>query len=179
MSSLAESQPSRPSSWSLALLRDAVADPAVVAAYTAKVRTVPGHDCAWWVGALSGAGHGRFFLGRRRSRSGRTLTASVIAHRFAFAVVHGVDDLLEVPVLSHGCDNAPCQRMGPGHVTASTPGANRAEWAIRRTLAGSPLGDPRGPLERSRAIRAQLLAGGDLYEVLAAGQAGGVQAPLW
>ena len=131
------------------------------------------------VGALAGAGHGRFFLGRRRRRNGLVVTASVIAHRFAFALQHGVAELLEVPVLAHGCDNAPGQRIGPGHVTASTPAANRAEWATRRGLAGSPLGDARGPLERSRAIRAQLLAGGDLNEVLAAGQAGGVQAPLW
>lgn len=161
------------------MLRAAVRDPDVVALYRAKVRTVPGHDCAWWVGALAGAGHGRFFLGRHQGHHGRVVTVCVIAHRFAFALAYGVDELLRAPLLAHGCDNASCQRVGPGHVVASTPGANRSEWVARRTLAGSPLGDPRGSLERARAIRAQLVAGGDVDQVLGPGQAGGVQARLW
>jgi len=60
--------------------------------------------------------------------SGRDL--HVIAHRFGYALIYGPAALNTVPVLGHGCDNPLCQRIGPGHVKASSH-------------AGNPLGDPR------------------------------------
>ena len=77
----------------------------------------------------------------------------MVAHRFAFALAHGVAVAASVPVLGHRCDNPLCQRVGPGHVVASSYVENRREWAIRRERAGSPLGDPRGSRQRARELR--------------------------
>ena len=57
----------------LAALERALADPDVVARYAAKVVTVPRSECLWWTGAVSGRGHGRFWIAPGRV---------VIAHRF-------------------------------------------------------------------------------------------------
>lgn len=121
-----------------------VADPDVVERYRAKIVEVAGSDCWWWTGAISGRGHGRFWL------SGRQV---VISHRFGFALAHGVEELAHAEVLGHRCDNPLCQRVGPGHVMVSTFEENRREWVIRRTLAGSPVGDHRGSRERARVMR--------------------------
>lgn len=77
----------------------------------------------------------------------------VIAHRFAWARVHGVQSLADIELLGHRCDNPLCQRIGPGHVVASSYVANRREWAARKELTGSPLGDPRGSRRRARELR--------------------------
>jgi len=77
---------------------------------------------------LSRRGHGRFSFA-----SGRV----IIAHRFGFPQVRGVDALDEVEVLGHRCDNPLGQRVHPGHVVASSYVKNRREWAIREVLSGS------------------------------------------
>lgn len=51
------------------VLEAALRDPAVVARYRAKVLEVPGSDCRWWQGAVSGRGHGRFYVGTVTSGS--------------------------------------------------------------------------------------------------------------
>lgn len=124
---------------SLELLRAAVADEETVARFRAKIRQVPGVACATWTGALSGRGHGRFWLAGRGGGGG-----VVIAHRFAYALEHGVDALVAVPVLGHRCDNPLCQRIDTGHVEPSTPWRNRQEWLMRRHTVGGPLRDVRG-----------------------------------
>jgi len=43
----------------MAVLATALRDPNVVIRYQAKIVTVPGSDCLWWQGAVSGRGHGR------------------------------------------------------------------------------------------------------------------------
>ncbi len=128
----------------LAALRTAAADSGVVARYRAKIVTVAGSDCRWWTGAIAGRGHGRFWYCPDRV---------VIAHRFAWALAHGVAALDEVEVLGHRCDNPLCQRVGEGHVVASSYVENRREWAARKELSGSPLGDPRGSRRRARELR--------------------------
>jgi hypothetical protein len=128
----------------LAALTLALADQVVVARYAAMVVTVPGNECRWWTGAVSGHGHGRFWIGRGRV---------MIAHRFAFAAVHGVAALESSRLLGHRCDNPLCQRVGTGHVVVSSALENRREWASRRHLAGGPLSDPRGPRRRAQALR--------------------------
>ncbi len=128
----------------LSLLTEASNDAAVVARWRSKIVTVPGSGCRWWTGAISGRGHGRFWFAPGRV---------VIAHRFAFAMAHGVPELAGVAVLGHRCDNPLCQRVGPGHVVASSHVENRREWAIRKALTGSPLGDPRGSRRRARELR--------------------------
>jgi len=77
----------------------------------------------------------------------------VIAHRFAFALEHGVDALERVPLLGHRCDNPLCQSITPGHVEVSSAWRNRHEWAMRRDTLGGALRDARGARGRARAIR--------------------------
>jgi len=79
---------------SLAVLRSAVTDPDTVTRYQAKTRDVIGSDCLWWTGAVSARGHGRFWLD---NIDGHDIV--VIAHRFAWALAFGVEDLQSVPVL--------------------------------------------------------------------------------
>ncbi len=102
----------------------------------------------WWASAISGRGHGRFWISAPGARD-----VVVIAHRFAWALQHGVDALAATPVLGHRCDNPLCQRVGPGHVEASSYLANRREWALRRHTVRNPLRDRRGARGRARAVR--------------------------
>src|SRR5262249_19047048 len=145
------------------LLRWAVDDPETVRRYRAKVVAVPGSACAWWSGALSGRGHGRFWLG---TVAGRDVV--VIAHRFEFALVGGVEALLATPVLGHGCDTPLCQRIDAAHVRASSHVLNRRAWAARRRIGGSPLLDRRGARGRARALRDAVQAAGELFAVVEA-----------
>jgi hypothetical protein len=157
------------------LPRWAVDDPETVGRYRAKVVAVPGSACAWWSGALSGRGHGRFWLG---TVAGRDVV--VIAHRFGFALARGVDALLATPVLGHGCDNPVCQRVDAADVRASSHVLNRRERAARRRIGGSPLLDRRGARGRARALRDAVQAAGELFAVVEAeGLPPGVQLPLW
>ena len=99
---------------------------------------------AWCTGAITGRDHDRLWCGPRRV---------IIAHRFGYALAHGVSVLDEVRVLGHRCDNPLCQRVGPGHLVASSATLNRREWALRRVLGGSPLADPRGPRRRAQVLQ--------------------------
>ena len=138
----------------LQLLEHAVRDPAVVARYRGKVLEVPGSECWWWHGAVSGRGHGRFYVGTVPATAGDGVRdLCVIAHRFGYALVYGVSALNDVPVLGHGCDNPLCQRIGTGHVHPSSHAGNRRAFVARRSLAGNPLGDPRGARGRAQALR--------------------------
>ena len=156
----------------LSLLTEATSDAAVVARWRSKIVTVPGSGCRWWTGAISGRGHGRFWFAPGRV---------VIAHRFAFAMTRGGPERAGVAVLGHRCDNPLCQRVGPGHVVASSHVENRREWAIRKALTGSPLGDPRGSRRRARELRDlaradPALVAADLARLTALY---GEQLPLW
>lgn len=132
-------------------LAAALADPARLALYRSKIVTVPGNECLWWTGAVSGrsdrtdgGGHGRFWFARGRV---------IIAHRFAFAVINGIEALQEARLLGHRCDNPLCQRIAPGHVEPSSALRNRREWVLRRHDLGSPLADARGARRRARELR--------------------------
>ncbi|HRU10834.1 MAG TPA: hypothetical protein P5144_15765, partial [Thermoanaerobaculia bacterium] len=87
----------------LAALDAACRSQETIERWAAKVVVVDGSSCRWWTGALSGRGHGRFWLAPGRV---------VVAHRFAFALVHGVAATAAVAVLGHRCDNPLCQRVG-------------------------------------------------------------------
>ena len=159
-------------------LRAAVSDPVTIVRYHAKLRSVPGSECEFFIGALSGRGHGRFWLDVVNGHG-----VVVIAHRFAWALEHGVDSLLTTPVLGHRCDNPACQRIHPEHVVASSPVENRREWAARRHTIGNPLRDTRGPRGRARALREVIRAGHDPDTINALAAAGlmydTAQLPLW
>jgi hypothetical protein len=134
-----ESDGALPGEVAYQALCGALEDAETVRSYRSKIVTVPGSGCRWWSGTVSGRGHGRFWLA---SVEGRDIVA--IAHRFGFGLMHGPEALVSTRVLGHRCDNTLCQRIELGHVEASTPLRNRREWATRRMLAGSPLGDRRG-----------------------------------
>ncbi len=142
----------------MSVLETALRDPAVVVRYRAKVLEIPGSDCLWWQGAVSGRGHGRFYVGTvatgddGAAGGGGLRDLCVIAHRFGYALVYGAA-LNSVPVLGHGCDNPLCQRIGPDHAHPSSHAANRRAFLARRFVAGSPLGEPRGARGRSRELR--------------------------
>ena len=144
----------------LAVLGSALRDPNVVLRYQAKIVTVPGSECLWWSGAVSGRGHGRFYVGTVADTGASADGAGhgerelcVIAHRFGCALVHGASALNAVPVLGHGCDNPLCQRIGPDHAKPSSHALNRRAYLARRFVAGNPLGDARGARGRSRELR--------------------------
>ena len=121
-----------PSERATQTLRWALDDPETVERYWSHVRVVPGSSCVFWAGALSGRGHGRFWLARVEG-----CDIAVIAHRFAFGLAYGIEELLATRVLGHACDNPLCQRVDGEHVRASTALLNRREWAARRRLTGS------------------------------------------
>jgi hypothetical protein len=136
------------------LLRAVLGDPDAVARYSALV--IPGApgECSWWIGAVAGKGHGRFWLGTDRTGRG----CAIIAHRFGYALTYGVDALMSAPLLAHWvCDEPLCQNSE--HVRPSSVAANTAEWAWRRHRVGGSLRDQRGARQRSLAIRAALLRG--------------------
>ena len=59
------------------------------------------------------------------------LPVVVIAHRFAWALEHGVDALEQVPVLGPRCETPLCQRIGDGPVLASRQCVNRRGGGVR------------------------------------------------
>ncbi|MFJ2301028.1 hypothetical protein [Oerskovia paurometabola] len=115
--------------------------PDVVARYTAHVHRSPTVDCWIWTGAISGKGHGRFWVSDR---------FVVIAHRFGYALAH--PGIARLPaVVRHVCDTPPCQN--PAHWAGGDHAANRQEWSARRHTPRSPLRDTQGSLGRSLALR--------------------------
>lgn len=145
----------RPRPDTTTVLRQGVADPAVVARYRGFVWSVPLRSgCLIWTGAVSGRGHGRFWIG-----GGRV----IVAHRFGYALIHGVDALRQTPMIRHTCDEPLCQT--PAHWAAGTAAANAADWAGRRHTPGSPLRDKRGAAGRARSLRDAALTGLNLDQV--------------
>jgi hypothetical protein len=157
------------------LLRWAVDDSDTVRRYRAKVVAVPGSACAWWSGALSGRGHGRSWLG---TAGGRDVV--VIAHRFGFALEHGVDALLA----TGGAGPRLRQPDLPTHRCRARAGlqprTEPARVGCPPGVAGSPLLDRRGARGRARALRDAVQAAGGLFAVIETqGLPPGVQLPLW
>lgn len=104
----------------VAQLRASMGVPTLVAAYRQRVLNVaaPG-ACHPWTGAVSGRGHGQFWIAHDRM---------VIAHRFGFALAFGVDALVAAQVLAHACQNPLCQNMahiGPALSPTPTVGTDQ------------------------------------------------------
>ena len=162
---------SRMSDATIAHLRFAVADPLVVARYWSHIKTGQPEQCWLWTGAISGKGHGRFQIAYERVNrtDGATVrrTYVVIAHRFGYAAFHGVDALLEVPLLAHQCDNPLCQN--PRCWRESTHRANGQEYARRRDQVRGALADTRGARGRARAVRDAARDGAPISEAVLAG----------
>src|SRR5690349_19702654 len=65
----------------LAVLAAALRHPTVVAHYQAKIVSVPGSDCRWWSGAVSGRGDGRFYVVEYRRSEDEGVAESLHDHR--------------------------------------------------------------------------------------------------
>lgn len=143
----------------------------VRARFEAKVVRGGSGECWPWLGALTSHGHGRYWL-TRRTLAGLDGQAHrqdlvVIAHRFGYALAHGVEVLAAAAVLAHACDEPWCQN--PAHVEPSTHGQNHHDWSTRRWHPRSPLRDTRGQHGRALAVRAAARTGGDIGAAKAAG----------
>jgi hypothetical protein len=74
----------------LSALASACASAETVARWRAKIVRVEGSSCAWWTGAVSGRGHGRFWLSPRAGRGRPPVRVRG---------GHGVEEAARVPVL--------------------------------------------------------------------------------
>lgn len=112
-------------------------------------------DCWYWVGAISSPdGYGRITFQRTHRQR------SVSAHRFALMLTHSADPGDLEWVGEHVCNEPLCVRVDAAHVRAGTQASN-ISYAVA-------LGRHHGPrpttswtrIDRSRAVRDYLLAGG-------------------
>ena len=127
-------------------------------------------QCAFFLGALSSGGHGRFRAGTRRALADRPASLVVPAHVYGHVLSRGIpwpDPVTGLlPVVRHRCDEPSCQAAG--HLAAGSPGENVRDYLARRRDPYSPLNDRRGPCGRAVAIRNTILSA--LAEDAEAGQ---------
>jgi hypothetical protein len=148
------------------MVREALADRDVVARFWALTRATDTACGVCWVGAITGRGHGRFWLGR--GADGKSV--AIVAHRFAAGLVHGYAAISDSAVqCTHACDEASCVRVGEGHIGIGTAASNTEEWRQRRVGLGSALRDTRGARGRSLAARDAALSGQSVASALHAG----------
>ncbi len=144
-----------PDLWA-ALAEDAEAQ----ARYYSKVYWRGPGQCAFFLGALSSGGHGRFRAGTRRATANRPGTLVVPAHIYGYVLSRGApgpDRVTGVlPVIRHRCDEPSCQAAR--HLAAGLPAENTRDYLARRRDPYSPLNDRRGPRGRAVALRNAILA---------------------
>ena len=116
-------------------------------------------QCAYFLGALSSGGHGRFRAGTRRAVADRPGSLVVPAHIYGYVLSRGVPGPDPVtglmPVVRHRCDEPSCQAAL--HLAAGSHGENSRDYLARRADPYSPLSDRRGPRGRAVAIRGAIL----------------------
>jgi hypothetical protein len=117
-------------------------------------------QCAFFLGALSSGGHGRFRAGTRRAVADRPGTVVIPAHIYGYVLSRGVPGPDPVtgmlPVIRHRCDEPSCQAAG--HLAAGSPAENAQDYRARCRDPYSPLNDRRGPRGRAVALRNAILA---------------------
>jgi hypothetical protein len=139
------------------LWRAWLADPDTRARFGALTYWRGPEECAYWLGAISSTGHGKFRAGSRaQPRPGAPAPAPsgiVTAHVYAFQLAHGL-----IPArwagrfaIRHTCDETSCQNQA--HLLIGTPADNAADYQARRGRETGPLADTRGPRGRAVAIR--------------------------
>jgi len=159
-----------------------LADPDTRRRFEALVhRRGPG-QCAYWLGAISSTGHGKFRAGSRaRARAGTELAVPsriVTAHVFAYQAGRGVitAPLADRGVIRHSCDETSCENWD--HLVNGTQPENVWDYRARRGREGGPLADHRGARGRAIAIRHAILAarrsGADIEEALQQAIAAGI-----
>src|SRR5215471_613662 len=110
------------------------ADDEARARYHRKVYWRGHGQCAYFLGALSSGGHGRFRAGTRRAAADRPGSLVVPAHIYSYVLSRGVPQPDPVtgclPVIRHRCDEPSCQATG--HLAVGLPGENVQDYLARR-----------------------------------------------
>ena len=148
-----------------------LADPDTRQRYEALVyRRGPG-QCAYWLGALSSTGHGKFRAGSRaRARPKTEPSRIVTAHVYAYQLHYGALPAAWAGqvVIRHQCDETSCQAWE--HLIIGTQPNNVRDYQARRGRESGPLADRRGARGRAVAIRDAILtarrAGTSIEEAL-------------
>ena len=140
-----------------------LADPDTRRRFEALVyRRGPG-QCAWWLGAISSTGHGKFRAGSRsraRAEAGPAVPSRIVtAHVYAYQLHHGI--IIPAPVagqtvIRHSCDETSCQNGD--HLLIGSQPDNVQDYQARRGRENGPLADRRGARGRAVAIRNAILA---------------------
>jgi hypothetical protein len=144
-------------------------DPETRGRYEALVYRRGPDQCAYWLGAISSTGHGKFRAGSRaRSQAGPSRI--VTAHVYAYQLHHGVIPAAWAGrvVIRHQCDEASCQAWED--LVIGTQPDNVWDYQARRGRESGPLADRRGARGRAVAIRDAILtarrAGTSIEEAL-------------
>jgi len=157
-----------------------LADPDTRRRYEALVYRRGPDRCAYWCGAISSTGHGKFRAGSRaRARSDLAVPSRIVsAHVYAFQLGHGV---IEAPwagqvVIRHSCDETSCQDWD--HLLIGDQVENVWDYRARRGREDGPLADRRGARGRATAIRDAILtarrSGADVEKALQQAIAAGI-----
>jgi HNH endonuclease len=141
-----------------AMWRAWLADPDTRRRHEALVyRRGPG-QCAYWLGAISSTGHGKFRAGSRaRARPETGPSRIVTAHVYAYQLHHGVLPTAGAGqvVIRHQCDETSCENWE--HLIIGSQPDNVRDYQARRGRESGPLADRRGARGRAVAIRAAIL----------------------
>ena len=139
--------------------------------YEALVYRLGPGRCAFWLGAISSTGHGKFRAGSRaRARPEAGPSRIVSAHVYAYQLHHGALSAAGAGqfVIRHMCDETSCQAWE--HLIIGTQPDNVRDYVARRGREGGPLADRRGARGRAVAIRDAILtaqrAGTSIEEAL-------------
>jgi hypothetical protein len=165
-----------------AMWRTWLADPDTHRRFSALVHGRGPDECAYWVGAISSTGHGKFRAGSRAQTQVGARPAApsriVTAHVYAYQLRHGV---ITPPaaghvVIRHSCDETSCENWR--HLLVGTQPENVRDYYSRRGRETGPLADHRGARGRAVAIRRAILtarrSGADVEQALAQAIAAGV-----
>jgi hypothetical protein len=136
-----------------------LADPGTRRRFGALVYPRGPGQCAYWLGAISSTGHGKFRAGSRAGAgTGAPASRIVTAHVYACQLHHGVipAHLAGQVVIRHRCDETSCQNRE--HLLTGTQPDNVGDYRARRGREDGPLADTRGARGRATAIRDAILA---------------------
>jgi hypothetical protein len=158
-----------------------LADPDTRRRFEALVYRRGPDRCAYWTGAISSTGHGKFRAGSRaQAGAGLAVPSRIVtAHVYAYRLGHGLIAPSAVAgqvVIRHSCDETSCQNWD--HLLVGTQPENVWDYRARRGREDGPLADHRGARGRAAAIRDAILtaqrSGADVEEALRRAIAAGI-----
>jgi HNH endonuclease len=138
-----------------------LADPDTRRRFEALVYRRGPDQCAYWLGAISSTGHGKFRAGSRaraQAEAGPAVPSRIVnAHVYAYQLHHGI---IPAPwagqaVIRHRCDETSCQNWDD--LLIGTQPDNVRDYRDRRGREDGPLADRRGARGRAVAIRDAIL----------------------